>query len=66
MTEGLLIVLEARGIAIADGFREQIDTCYELPLLRQWIARAATATTGEEVFATGRCPTCGAAGQVAF
>ncbi|MEV6743247.1 hypothetical protein ACIOZL_12390 [Streptomyces sp. NPDC087769] len=66
LAEVLLIVLDARGIAVTDGIREQIDTCYDLPLLRHWLTRAATATTAEEVFATDRCPTCGAVGQVAF
>ncbi|MFB7918697.1 hypothetical protein [Streptomyces sp. NPDC056061] len=66
LSEALLVVLEARGIAIADEVREQIDTCYDLPLLRQWLIRAATATTAEKVFTTGRCPTCGAVGQVTF
>ncbi|MFE7618404.1 hypothetical protein [Streptomyces sp. NPDC057496] len=62
--ETLLALLEARGIAITDEVRKQIETCYDLPLLRQWLIRAATATTAEEVFTTDRCPTCGAAGQV--
>ncbi|MFF3122850.1 hypothetical protein ACFVRD_10850 [Streptomyces sp. NPDC057908] len=49
--ESLLLVLEARGIAITDGIREKIDTCDDPQLLHQWLNRAATATTTEEVFA---------------
>lgn len=51
LAEVLLVVLEARGITITDGIREQIDTCYDLPLLRQLLTRAATAATAEDVFA---------------
>lgn len=49
-TEGLLLVLEARGIALADGTREKITSCDDPQLLRQWLNRAATATTIEDVF----------------
>ncbi|MFC9755584.1 hypothetical protein [Streptomyces sp. NPDC056921] len=48
--EGLLLVLEARGIALADGTREKITSCDDPQLLRQWLNRAATATTIEDVF----------------
>ncbi|MEW2488053.1 hypothetical protein [Streptomyces sp. NPDC048411] len=49
--ESLLLVLEARGIAITDGIREKIDTCDDPQFLRQWLNRAATAASAEEVFA---------------
>ncbi|AXE78290.1 hypothetical protein [Streptomyces atratus] len=49
--ESLLLVLEARGIAITDEIREQITTCDDPQLLRQWLNRAATAATAEDVFA---------------
>ncbi|MEU2131940.1 hypothetical protein [Streptomyces sp. NPDC018352] len=48
--EGLLLVLEARGIALADETREKITSCDDPQLLRQWLNRAATATTIEDVF----------------
>ncbi|MCX5142546.1 hypothetical protein [Streptomyces sp. NBC_00338] len=48
--ESLLLILEARGIALTDETREEIDTCTDLNLLREWLQRAATATTAEEVF----------------
>ncbi|MFF3783410.1 hypothetical protein [Streptomyces sp. NPDC001933] len=51
--EGLLLVLEARGIALADEARERITSCDDPQLLRQWLNRAATAATIEEVF-TGK------------
>ncbi|MEU2669859.1 hypothetical protein ABZ622_13485 [Streptomyces sp. NPDC007164] len=48
--EDLLLVLEARGIALADETREKITCCDDPQLLRQWLNRAATAATIEEVF----------------
>ncbi|MEU8630488.1 hypothetical protein [Streptomyces sp. NPDC048669] len=50
--EGIRLVLEARGIALTDETREKITTCTDPQLLHQWIQRAATATTAEEVFAS--------------
>ncbi|WP_329197953.1 hypothetical protein [Streptomyces sp. NBC_01435] len=49
--ESLLLVLEARGITLADEAREKITSCHDLQLLRQWLNRAITAATIEEVFA---------------
>ncbi|MEU8630452.1 hypothetical protein AB0C43_37630, partial [Streptomyces sp. NPDC048669] len=49
--EGLRLVLEARGIALTDETREKITTCTDPRLLQQWLQRAATATSAEEVFA---------------
>ncbi|MFJ1551990.1 hypothetical protein, partial [Streptomyces sp. NPDC088246] len=49
--EGLLLVLHARGIAITDETRKKITGCDDPQLLHQWLNRAATATTTEEVFA---------------
>ncbi|MEL5956353.1 hypothetical protein AADR41_16560 [Streptomyces sp. CLV115] len=48
--EGLLLVLEARGIALDEETREKITGCDDPQLLRQWLNRAATATTVEDVF----------------
>ncbi|MFF3954455.1 hypothetical protein ACFYY1_14730 [Streptomyces sp. NPDC001890] len=48
--EGLLLVLEVRGIALTDETREKITSCDDPQLLRQWLNRAATAATIEDVF----------------
>ncbi|WP_406160436.1 hypothetical protein OG298_25610 [Streptomyces sp. NBC_01005] len=48
--EGILLVLEARGIDLPDETREKITSCDDPQLLRQWLSRAATAATIEEVF----------------
>ncbi|MFF9566604.1 hypothetical protein [Streptomyces sp. NPDC014685] len=48
--EGLLLILEARGIAVTDEIREKIGNCDDSRLLLQWLNRAATATTADEVF----------------
>ncbi|MFF1923245.1 hypothetical protein ACFVW8_22070 [Streptomyces sp. NPDC058221] len=50
--EGLLLIIEARGITLTDETREKITTCTDPHLLHQWLQRAATATTAEEVFTT--------------
>ncbi|MER5634979.1 hypothetical protein [Streptomyces nitrosporeus] len=52
-TEDLLLILDVRGIGITDAVREQITTCGDPGLLRQWLKRAALATTAEEVFGEG-------------
>ncbi|MEV8229681.1 hypothetical protein AB0P41_27125 [Streptomyces sp. NPDC079167] len=49
--EGLLLILEARGIALTDDLRQKVTTCTDPELLHRWLHRAATATTTEEVFA---------------
>ncbi|HWU09702.1 MAG TPA: hypothetical protein VN520_25545 [Streptomyces sp.] len=48
--ENILLVLGARGIAVSDRAREKITTCRDSELSRQWLVRAAVATTVEEVF----------------
>ncbi|MGW2087600.1 hypothetical protein [Streptomyces sp. NPDC001880] len=48
--ESLLLVLEARGITLAEEAREKITSCDDPQLLRQWLNRAVTAATIEEVF----------------
>ena len=45
----LLGVLAARGIAVPDDVRAQIETCTELPLLDRWLTRAVTALSAAEV-----------------
>ncbi len=48
--EGLLLILEVRGIAVTDEIREKITGCGDPELLHQWLNRAATAATAEEIF----------------
>ena len=48
--EDLLSVLEARGIALTAEQRERVTGCADVEQLREWLVRAATATTAAEVF----------------
>ncbi|MFF8611751.1 hypothetical protein [Streptomyces sp. NPDC015350] len=50
LAESVLLVLQARGIAVTDELRERIGGCGDSRLLLQWLNRAATATTADEVF----------------
>ncbi|MGW1226279.1 hypothetical protein [Streptomyces sp. NPDC002530] len=47
----LLLVLGARGVALGGEHRRRITTCTDSHQLDQWLRRAATATTSEDVFA---------------
>lgn len=49
--EGVLDILDARGIAVSETQRQRVLACTDLELLRLWIRRAATVTTAEELFA---------------
>lgn len=49
--ESLLAVLAARKLLVDDDTRERIEGCTVRATLEHWIARAATATTLDEVFA---------------
>ncbi|WP_405681638.1 hypothetical protein [Streptomyces sp. NBC_01238] len=49
--EGLLLILAVRGLAITDEIREKITGCDDPQLLHEWLNRAATAATVEDVFA---------------
>ncbi|MER5553262.1 hypothetical protein ABT001_16575 [Streptomyces sp. NPDC002793] len=49
--EGLLLILEARGIAVTDELRQKVSTCTDPQLLHRWLHRATTATTAEEAVA---------------
>lgn len=46
----VLRVLEARGIPASDETRERITECTDLDILDQWMVRAVTVTTAEELF----------------
>jgi hypothetical protein len=50
----LLRVLEARGIAVPEAERELIAGCQDLSQLQEWLTRAATATSLDEVIAYER------------
>lgn len=49
--EGILPVLEQRGITVPDKVRERITDCGDPEVLRQWLVRAVTATSAEEICA---------------
>ncbi|MFE4332810.1 hypothetical protein ACFRQM_26350 [Streptomyces sp. NPDC056831] len=49
--EDILLVLEERGIAAPDKVRGRITDCGDPETLRQWLMRAVTATSAEEIFA---------------
>jgi hypothetical protein len=48
--QAVLVVLEARGLAVSTEQRERILTCADIPTLEGWIRRAATAASAEELF----------------
>lgn len=52
--KSLLLILDARSIALTDELRQKITACTDSPLLNQWLQRAATATTADEVFTADR------------
>jgi hypothetical protein len=45
----VLTVLDARGVHVPEGIREQILACTDLAQLGIWLRRAVTASTAEEV-----------------
>lgn len=47
----ILAVLQARGLAVSEAERQQIDACFDIALLERWLARAATETSTAAVFA---------------
>jgi len=49
--QSILLVLEARGIAISHETRDRITDCDDAEVLRHWLSRAATATRAEDIFA---------------
>jgi hypothetical protein len=49
-SKALLLVIDARGLEISDEQRDRVQACTDLALFHTWLARAATATTAEEVF----------------
>ncbi|GAA4073436.1 hypothetical protein GCM10022214_32370 [Actinomadura miaoliensis] len=47
----VLLVLEARGIAVPDHIRDRVTNCNDLDQLERWVQRAATIDTAEELLA---------------
>lgn len=47
----LFDVLDARGLTLAPPLRQRVTGCTDLEMLAQWLRRAATAASAEEVFA---------------
>jgi len=54
LREGLLALLDGRGIPYPDEARARIEACGEASTLRQWLAQAKTATSAFEVFSDAR------------
>ena len=54
--EGLLTILDVRGIACPDEARARIESCAEPSLLRRWFSRAKTVGSVEELFAAASSP----------
>ncbi|GHB56300.1 hypothetical protein GCM10010377_54380 [Streptomyces viridiviolaceus] len=48
--QDVLLVLEQRGLDVADDVRRRITDCDDPGILRRWLARAVTAPTAEEIF----------------
>jgi hypothetical protein len=51
--DSLLMLLEARGIALDAAARERIAGCTDVTALQRWLVRAASAATVPEIFAAG-------------
>ncbi|HRI69218.1 MAG TPA: hypothetical protein PK156_33540 [Polyangium sp.] len=50
--EALFVLLEARGLSVSDKERAAIKRCQDPQMLDAWIAKAATASSVQEVLAT--------------
>jgi Uma2 family endonuclease len=50
LREGLLAILEVRGISCSDEARARIDACAEPSTLRRWLSRAKTVGRVDEIF----------------
>ncbi len=49
VARSILKILEARGIAVSSGQREEILSCIDLERLDRWLLRAGVATSADEV-----------------
>ncbi|WP_433545987.1 hypothetical protein ACQPZG_13115 [Streptomyces sp. CA-294286] len=54
LASGVLVVLEARGVAVPDSVRARVLACTEDAVIRSWYARALTATTADDLFSDER------------
>ncbi|MEO5729105.1 MAG: PD-(D/E)XK nuclease family transposase, partial [Byssovorax sp.] len=52
LARAILALLAARGVSVSVEARAHIEACNDVPTLDQWIVRAATATSAEEVTTT--------------
>lgn len=52
----VLLVMERRGIDVTDTVRERVTTCTDPDTLLEWLGRAVTATSAEEVFGGDGAP----------
>ena len=50
LARAVLRLLEARGFAVADTTRVRIEQCSDLQKLEQWLCRAPTVATADEIF----------------
>jgi hypothetical protein len=48
--QAVLVVLDARALAVSTEQRERILACADIPTLERWIRRATTAASAEELF----------------
>ncbi|MEU3254823.1 hypothetical protein [Streptomyces sp. NPDC006997] len=51
--EGILRVLEARGLAVSDAVRDRVSNCTDLALLDNLLVRAVTIERADELFGAG-------------
>jgi len=50
MSAAVLVVLEARGLAVSDAQRERVASTTDLETLDRWVRRAATVSSTDELF----------------
>ncbi|MFE5604409.1 hypothetical protein ACFQ8O_35105 [Streptomyces coelicoflavus] len=49
--EGILRILEVRGVETSDAVRDRVTACTDLDVLGTWLDRSLSATRAEELFA---------------
>jgi hypothetical protein len=50
IAKSILVVLEARGLEVADEVRARVEECTDLDLLREWVKRSVTVERAEQIF----------------
>ncbi|NJL27355.1 MAG: Uma2 family endonuclease, partial [Thermoanaerobaculia bacterium] len=53
MVEGILTVLESRGLHVEETVRARLHACQDLDQLRRWLTRAAVTDAVEGLFTAG-------------